>query len=200
MPDTGMFAWNELGTTDPDRARQFFGNLLGWKSAEMPMAMGGTYTMFKHRGKDVGGMYRMREGQPGAPMWMPYVAVGNVDQAVAKVAALGGQIMMPPTDIPNVGRFATIADPTGAAISLITFVRRRPAPAKKKPKSAAKAKLSTKAKAKASTRAKAKAKPRKTQAKRRTRQISTTRSKRSSSSSDVGTTRRARASRSKRGR
>jgi hypothetical protein len=53
------------------------------------------------------------------PHWMIYVTVANCDERAARAGQLGGQICVPPTDIPNVGRFAVIADPQGAAFSLI---------------------------------------------------------------------------------
>jgi hypothetical protein len=47
--------------------------------------------------------------------------VDDVDDRAAKVKELGGTVCVPPTDIPNVGRFCVINDPTGAAVSLITL-------------------------------------------------------------------------------
>ena len=58
------------------------------------------------------------------PAWGGYVTVNDVDAVVAKVAGLGGQVLMPPTDIPTVGRFATIQDPQGATLSLITYAKK----------------------------------------------------------------------------
>jgi predicted enzyme related to lactoylglutathione lyase len=50
---------------------------------------------------------------------MVYITVANCDERAARAAQLGGNIRVPPTDIPNVGRFSVIADPQGAAFSLI---------------------------------------------------------------------------------
>ena len=80
----------------------------------------GTYTMFKKGEQPVGGMMAMPpdcgEGVP--PHWMSYIAVDDVDASTAKVEQLGGKVRVPPTAIPNVGRFSVITDPTGATISL----------------------------------------------------------------------------------
>ena len=38
-----------------------------------------------------------------------------------KVAALGGEVLLPPTDIPNAGRFCVIKDPQGVSLNLITY-------------------------------------------------------------------------------
>ena len=55
------------------------------------------------------------------PHWMSYVSVSDVDASATKVTELGGTIIVPPTDIPDVGRFSVLTDPTGSAISIITF-------------------------------------------------------------------------------
>jgi predicted enzyme related to lactoylglutathione lyase len=53
--------------------------------------------------------------------WMSYITVDDVDALLGKVTELGGQVLFGPMDIPKVGRFVTIMDPTGAAVSLITL-------------------------------------------------------------------------------
>ena len=40
------------------------------------------------------------------------------------VPGLGGRVLLAPTDIPTVGRFATIMDPQGAMLSLITYAKK----------------------------------------------------------------------------
>ncbi len=73
-------------------------------------------------GKHVGGIFKMGTEFGQAPShWMSYVAVDDVDASAAKVSELGGKVCVPPTDIPNTGRFCVINDPTGATISLITL-------------------------------------------------------------------------------
>jgi predicted enzyme related to lactoylglutathione lyase len=52
------------------------------------------------------------------PCWVGYIGVDDVDAAAAKAQRLGGKIIAAPTDIPNVGRFAVVTDPQGAAFNL----------------------------------------------------------------------------------
>jgi predicted enzyme related to lactoylglutathione lyase len=52
------------------------------------------------------------------PHWMSHVEVADVDKTAARVRELGGQVLVPPSDVPKVGRFAVIADPQGASISV----------------------------------------------------------------------------------
>lgn len=117
----GAFSWNELMTTDVAGAKKFYGELLGWElndnvTPEM------TYTTIKAGDKDVGGLMAMPENEQGYPsMWGAYVTVDNVDNQIKLAEELGGKIVLPPKDIPNVGRFAVISDPQGAMLTLITY-------------------------------------------------------------------------------
>ena len=116
----GAFSWFELSTSAPTDARTFYGQLLDWQFRDMGPA--GTYTMINVGGKGIGGIAGAPPNAKGmAPAWGGYVTVTDVDKVVAKVAGLGGKVLMPPTDIPTVGRFATIRDPQGATLSLITY-------------------------------------------------------------------------------
>jgi uncharacterized protein len=81
------------------------------------MGDGSTYIVFRKGPAMVAGLMgipdEMRKaGMP--PCWSGYIAVDDVDAAAKRIAASGGTIQRPPTDIPNVGRFAVAADPGGA--------------------------------------------------------------------------------------
>ena len=52
------------------------------------------------------------------PVWLGYVGVDDVDKIAALATAKGAMVRKPPTDIPNVGRFAVLTDPQGALIAL----------------------------------------------------------------------------------
>ena len=111
------FCWNELMTPDPEAAKRFYTQLLGWTSRESDIGEAGTYTIFAAGDKDVGGMMKTTKGEI-PPHWLSYVAVEDVDAATKKAEQLGAKPCVPPTDIPNVGRFSVITDPTGATIGL----------------------------------------------------------------------------------
>jgi predicted enzyme related to lactoylglutathione lyase len=63
----------------------------------------------------------MEQWGPMPPHWVNYVQVHNCDETAAKVTSLGGKVCMPPTDIPNTGRFAMLQDPQGAMLSVIAL-------------------------------------------------------------------------------
>ena len=122
MAEQGTFIWNELATSDVDGAKAFYSGLLGWKAEDMPMpGGGGTYTILKNGDAMAGGMFRMEgdafKGVP--PHWMSYIEVDDVDAAAAKVTELGGQVMQPPFDVPDVGRITVLSDPQGAVVALM---------------------------------------------------------------------------------
>lgn len=120
----GAFSWSELMTSAPDKAAEFYGSLFGWKLESMPMpggASGELYRVAKVAETAVGGMFKTPDGQPMPPQWMTYVTVQDVDATAAKAVELGGRILMPVTDIPTVGRMATVQDPQGAVLNIITY-------------------------------------------------------------------------------
>ena len=132
MPANGTFCWNELSTNDSDAAIKFYTELLGWeiKTSTMSEACEGApadappmvYNEIIVGGKHIGGIYKMGPEYGSAPPhWMSYVAVDDVDEKAKRVVELGGSVCVPPTDIPNTGRFCVVNDPTGATISLITL-------------------------------------------------------------------------------
>lgn len=123
MPNNYSFCWNELLTRDTGKSKDFLTKLLGWSGEDQDMG-GTTYTVFKNKeGNMVAGMMHMPPNVPAEapPHWLGYVSVEDVDAAAKKVAELGGRVLHEPTDIPTVGRFSVISDPTGAVFGIITL-------------------------------------------------------------------------------
>lgn len=119
MPSQGEFCWNELMTSDTQKAAKFYTELFGWVGQEHKMN-DMAYTLFKNGDKDVGGMMQIPADQPGQipPHWMAYIAVDDLDAMVAKAKALGATIRIASHQVEDFGRFAIIQDPTGAGIAL----------------------------------------------------------------------------------
>ncbi|MCA9752150.1 MAG: VOC family protein, partial [Gemmatimonadetes bacterium] len=116
----GTPCWFELVSRDKVEATAFYSALFGWELETWDAGM--DYTLFKSGEMSVGGAMQCLPQMGDVPShWMTYVAVENTDEAAQRAAELGGQIVHPPTDIPNVGRFAVIADPDGAIFSLMAF-------------------------------------------------------------------------------
>src|SRR5512133_654759 len=110
------FVHVELNTTDPNRAKTFYGKLFDWKMQEMPMPLG-SYTMIEVGEGTGGGM--MKQLMPGAPSaWLPYVLVDDIKAATQKAKSLGATVMKDVTEVMNMGWLSIITDPTGAALGL----------------------------------------------------------------------------------
>ena len=114
--DRGRFVWYDLMTTDPKKAEPFYTRVAGWGTQPFE---GMPYTMWTRDGAPIGGVGQVEPpGMP--PHWLVYIAVPNVDAAVKQAEELGGRTAVPGTDIPNVGRYAVLADPQGAVFAVFT--------------------------------------------------------------------------------
>ena len=111
----GVPCWVDLGSPDPARAAEFYSALFGWSVAEGPPEAGG-YRLAELRGKPVAGIGpQMNPGAP--PAWNTYVNVDDADSITGTIRANGGQVLMEPFDVLDVGRMGVFADPTGAVFS-----------------------------------------------------------------------------------
>jgi predicted enzyme related to lactoylglutathione lyase len=113
----GTFCWVELGTSDQNAAKKFYGELFGWTAEDVPIGPDSVYTMFKLNGKDVGAAYTLGPDELSMgipPYWGLYINVESADQAVKAIVAAGGTVVAEPFDVFDVGRMAIAQDPTGA--------------------------------------------------------------------------------------
>jgi predicted enzyme related to lactoylglutathione lyase len=112
--DVGALCWNELATTDVERAKAFFAELLGWQYETDERG----YVSINNAGRRGGGMREQTGQERGIPPnWLPYFTVEAADEATRQAVQLGGRTLLPTTDI-HLGRFAAIADPQGAAFAV----------------------------------------------------------------------------------
>jgi len=114
----GTPSWVELSAPDTDAAAAFYGDLMGWSATEPgPVEETGGYRMFQQGDQRVAGlMGHMQEGQP--TVWATYVSVADADDTAAKVKDAGGNVMVEPMDVMDIGRMAFFGDPTGAAFGI----------------------------------------------------------------------------------
>jgi len=116
--DKGSFCWFEVVTSDPEASGEFFGKVLGWTRAAAPVPEGlPPYELLQLGGKDVGGMFSLTEemkGQGTPPHILGYIAVSDLEEVLAKVKPLGGNIVMGKTAVMDKGHMAIIATAEGA--------------------------------------------------------------------------------------
>ena len=121
-PWDGVTVWHELMSLNPEQAENFYQEVLGLTASPLE---GGPfpYTVWMQDDEPVGGLIPPQDGQKGwpsgsTPHWVSSFATTDVDQAVEKAKKLGGQVLVPPTDIPQFGRAAVLKDPEGAVFGV----------------------------------------------------------------------------------
>jgi len=126
------FIWYELMTSDQDAAIAFYEKVVGWKAEDMAIPEMGDYryTILNAGDRGVAGLAILPEEcrDLTGPGWFGYVQVADTDASASAIAAAGGKVHMPPDDIPTVGRFAMVADPTGTAFYLLSPLPRPDVP------------------------------------------------------------------------
>jgi predicted enzyme related to lactoylglutathione lyase len=117
----GRFIWREAMTQDVAKSKAFYGGLFGWEFDEMNMGDMGTYTIIKNGGRGIGGLMQFGPDKKAIPThWASYVAVKNVDEAIAAAVRLGGKSHWGPMDVPQTGRMAGVMGFDGAALAVMT--------------------------------------------------------------------------------
>ena len=119
-PDVGEASWLELMTTDAPAAMTFYNDVFGWQPSEaMDMGELGTYQMFNRPHGMIGGMMnKPPELAAVPPNWQIYFRVPDINAAVERIKANGGQILNGPMAVPGGDWIVNAMDPQGAAFSL----------------------------------------------------------------------------------
>jgi uncharacterized protein len=116
----GEIAWTELFSNDVAGSKRFYAAVFGWGYDSFPTE-GYEYTVAKTPGVAVAGLTPVMFGPVNTTQsyWLSTIEVEDVDAAVAMAAELGAAIIQQPKDMANIGRFAVLRDPNGAAIGLL---------------------------------------------------------------------------------
>ena len=108
------FVHIELQTQDVEKSKKFYAGMFDWKLDEFP-DMG--YTMINVGEGTGGGM--MKKPAPDMPdNWLPYILVDDVAASTKKAQAFGAKVCKDITEVPGMGWFSVITDPTGASFGL----------------------------------------------------------------------------------
>jgi predicted enzyme related to lactoylglutathione lyase len=116
--EVGTWSWNELVTPDMDAARAFYGDLFGWRVEEAPGPIRRAGFTLGHL--LVGGIHETTPYEGDASRWTVTFRVADAGQAVTRVGDLGGDVDLPPMEIP-IGKFAIVTDPAGATFTVASF-------------------------------------------------------------------------------
>jgi uncharacterized protein len=116
--ENGTVCWADLSTPDPATARRFYHDLLGWNFVEGEKDPSG-YLHIKNHEHFIGGVPAASQRDPNTPPhWLIYFQVSDCDASTAKATGQGASVLLQPTSMPEVGRFAILKDPQGAAFAL----------------------------------------------------------------------------------
>lgn len=127
LSGNGLFCWHDLMTTEPEEALPFYEGLFGWEvSRELELAPGAVYRVLRHAGGEFGGIGQLPPDSGIFPYWISYLQTDDVDATTAEALRLGGKQLVPPVDIPGMGRIAVLADRSGAGFALLDADVRSP--------------------------------------------------------------------------
>jgi predicted enzyme related to lactoylglutathione lyase len=115
---TNPFVHVELNSPDPAKAKAFYSKLFQWQLEDVPNSAtpDHSYTAIKV-GEGTGGGI-MKQVPHGPTGWIPYVLVDDLRASTEKARSLGGNVMKDVTEVPDMGWFSIIQDPTGSVLGL----------------------------------------------------------------------------------
>ena len=97
--------WHELNTWEPEKARHFYNETLGWDFHPTTLPDGTCYWVAHKEGRAVGGIFQLTEPEfEGIPShWMTYLAVDDILTAQIRAEEAGGDILRRPSACPESG-------------------------------------------------------------------------------------------------
>lgn len=115
VDEAGAFIWSELATSDLDASKSFYTAVFGWGWGGSP-----TYAEAQVGGRTIAGVMPRPASLPEEvpDNWLVYFGANEVAEDTKRAVALGGTVLVEPTDIPGMGRFSVLADSQGAAFGL----------------------------------------------------------------------------------
>jgi len=121
----GTLCWADLNTPDREKAGKFYSALFGWKIETEDEDPAHAYFHIKNGEEFIGGMPPARHLNPKAPPhWLIYIQTSDCEKSAAKAKQLGAKLYMEPFKMEDVGTFAVVADPQGAAFAVFQAKQR----------------------------------------------------------------------------
>lgn len=110
------FVHVELNSPDLGPAQAFYTQLFDWETRAAPL-LDSSYTTIEV-GRGTGGGMFDQQLPDSAPSWLPYVEVDDIYAATFKARRLGATVLRDVTEVPKIGWFSIIRDPTGAKLGM----------------------------------------------------------------------------------
>lgn len=115
----GRIVWTELLANDPRQAAQFYAAVVGYEPLTAARR-GGEYTWLTHGGTRRAGLFE-NPSSGAEPVWLSFFAVDDPVASAARVQALGGSVVLPPSPTLRDNTIAVVTDPAGAILILQKF-------------------------------------------------------------------------------
>jgi predicted enzyme related to lactoylglutathione lyase len=132
LGDTGVCAWFELATPEPDKAQVFYRKLFGWRIANE-----GGYTFISSESGQFGGIVKLTgdwddhaflsaigrvrgDRRKTPPHWMVFFRTDDCDRLADDAEALGAIVTSRPEPLHTMGTFAVIRGPDGVLFSVLS--------------------------------------------------------------------------------
>ena len=121
----GKIIWRDLLTHDTKASQEFYETLFSWEfesiGSDAGLTNNSTYKLIRHEGRLIGGMIDTvaLNNRSDISQWVVSMSVENIDDAVARFTAGGGEVLTPPKDLQRRGRMAVVRDAEGALLALL---------------------------------------------------------------------------------
>jgi predicted enzyme related to lactoylglutathione lyase len=113
--------WNELASTDLERAKAFYARHFNFRFNEVrSMGRMGDYCFIDHDGVRVGAIMQQRPDASPIPTWQFYFGVDSAAKAHCTIDAGGGKVMHGPDEVPGPMWIIVSADPAGAPFGIVS--------------------------------------------------------------------------------
>ncbi len=118
--EIGSITWIDLTVPNAKEVRDFYSEVVGWKSSPVSMGDYDDYNMnTPESGNAVTGVCHARDSNADLPpQWLIYITVEDMDKSAQRCVKLGGKIISAPKDMGEYGRYCVIQDPAGAVAAL----------------------------------------------------------------------------------
>ena len=120
QPRLGSIVWTDLTVPDAPGLRDFYAGVTGWTPEPVDMGDHEDFTMLDSEAQAAAGIcHALGANADLPPQWLVYIAVDDLDAAMARCTELGGAVISGPKGSAEDGRYCVIRDPAGAVAALI---------------------------------------------------------------------------------
>lgn len=124
----GDWGWFELYVKQPKVVADFYGKVFDYDVKSDKRTERKDDFLLMSKGHERGGVAPLPDSDDdGKGDWLGVVRVNSMDQILARLPALHGEVLLAPRPAAYESRFAIIADPTGGVIGLVEYVDNAPA-------------------------------------------------------------------------